>query len=49
MHGIISVAISDFEKTFLDSSGFTHLKDYRGGEALYELDDIAIAKYIKKN
>lgn len=47
VHGIVSVAISDFEKTFLESSGFTHLKDYRDKEALYELDDIAIAKYIK--
>lgn len=47
MHGIISVAISDFEKEYLSSENFAHIKDYRGGEALYELDDIAIAKYIK--
>ena len=47
IHGIISVGISDFEKNFLDAKGFTHLKDYRDGEALYELDDIAVAKYAK--
>ena len=49
VHGIISVAISDFEKTFLESSNFVHIKNYRDGEALYELDDIAIAKLVKKN
>ena len=49
VHGIISVAISDFEQEFLESANFAHIKDYEGGEALYELDDIAVSKYIKKN
>lgn len=47
VHGIVSVAISDFEKEFLEAGNFAHIKDYRDGEALYELDDIAVAKYIK--
>jgi hypothetical protein len=46
-YGIASVAISDFEKEYLEAEHFAHIKDYRNGEALYELDDIAIAKYIK--
>lgn len=49
VHGIISVAISNFEQEFLESAQFAHIKDYKGGEALYELDDIAVAKYIKQN
>ena len=48
-HGVISVAISDFEKDFLETAHFAHIKDYRDKEALYELDDIAIAKYNKDN
>lgn len=46
-YGIASIGVSDFEKLFLETAEFTHVKDYREGEALYELDDIAIAKYIK--
>ncbi|MCR5832945.1 MAG: YgjV family protein [Candidatus Saccharibacteria bacterium] len=47
VHGILSVAISDFEKTFMDTIGATHLKDYREGESLYELDETAVSRYVK--
>jgi len=46
-YGIASVAVSDFEKLFLETAGFSNVKSYRDGEALYELDDIAVARYIK--
>jgi hypothetical protein len=47
IHGILSVAISDFEKAFMAAIGATHIKDYRDGEALYELDEDTVARYIK--
>ena len=47
VYGVLSVAISDFEKTFVDTIGAAHIKDYRDGEALYELDESAVADFIK--
>ena len=46
VHGVIMVAVSDFEKDFLQEAGFQHVKDYRGKEELYELDEIGVGKYL---
>ena len=47
VHGALLVAISDFEKTFANTIGASHLKDYREGEALYELDESAMSDFAK--
>ena len=46
VHGILSIAVSDFEKDFLKSSTFAHIKDYRGEEQLYELAGTDIERYL---
>ncbi|MBR6961266.1 YgjV family protein [Candidatus Saccharibacteria bacterium] len=46
-YGIESIAVSDFEKLFLETADFANIKTYREGEILFELDDIAVAKYIR--
>lgn len=47
IYGAISVGVSDFEKTLLNDLGFTHIKDYREKEELYELDKEAVDSFVK--
>lgn len=47
VHGLLLVAVSDFEKTFADTIGAKQLKDYRDGESLYEIDAAQITDYIE--
>lgn len=47
IYSIISAGVSDLEKDILGGIGFTHLKDYREKEELYELDEKAIKEFIK--
>ena len=41
VYGILCVAVSDFEKTCMGTMSATHLKDYRDGESLFELEKAA--------
>ncbi len=47
IHGILGIAISDFEKDFFKKANFVHYKDYNNNEELYELDELAIKKLTK--
>ena len=47
IEGIIMVGVSDFEKQFLQETGFEHIKDYREKEELYELTGDKLKEFLK--
>lgn len=49
IHGVLCVGVSDFEKDFLKNTDFIHIKDYRDGEKLYELDELGVKAFIRSS